>query len=131
MIVDDGDTSKTFVYKLLKKEKPILLERTISGKIEYFIKTIEYDYQRGRTGNMYMASQRYGGITYGEVYICEKGDSFVTVLEQGPRFKKFQKTIDQFFGDCKDVVSKIKADAFEQDIEAIPKIVTYYNENCN
>lgn len=106
---------KYYFKKIKKTGKIVSLKKTISGNLEYF----------------FMEVDDGSGVVRIKHYIGRNEEDFVTQIKYGPRFRKFQITLNEFFIDCDDLVIKIKDDFFGQNIKAIPKIIEYHNNNCN
>lgn len=119
----DEKTGNTisYVFKRTEKRQRDIFPLKIlqEGKLVFFERDLSIPDAGGGSGTVV---KRY--------YISKKGEEFVVQIRVGSKFKKFEKIIQEYFSDCKDVVSKIKADFFGGTVEDVEKMVIYYNSSC-
>ena len=87
-----------------------------------------------RKGSIYPNKRGIGGLLYSDYemtlfYISKKGEDFVTNMRFGNIYsKRFKKIAKNYFGNCPDLMDKIKSKYFKRsDIEAV---VAYFNKSC-
>ncbi|SEK42670.1 hypothetical protein SAMN04487910_0500 [Aquimarina amphilecti] len=112
-----------FVLRQLKgTDKTLRLKKAISGKVECF-------YIPRETSSAAFGSDAVV-VTFVYYLAREGDDNQVIKIRSGPKFKKTEKLLIEYFNDCPDLISKIKEGYFDGEIEALEPIVNYYNTKC-
>ncbi|MBJ2174550.1 hypothetical protein JBL43_09895 [Aureibaculum sp. A20] len=117
---------KTYCYKKINENNPILLRQVINGKLSlYVLDTTTHGSMAGPNGSVFMT-----GNSSSSYYVCKGDDEIVTHLgDRGNLFSKnFIKAASEYFKDCPELVKKIEDKAYKKrDIE---EVVNFYNKDC-
>lgn len=117
IFTDDRGNTRNFYYRKLKNSKKVfLLQKIISGKLDYFI-SISYAYNNGMS------------IKITE-YFISRGAEDVSSIRHGPKFNKFSKIVEEYFNSCDIFMIKFKEGNFGNDLGAVKEMVQYFNNNC-
>jgi hypothetical protein len=130
-IYNDDDTEENYNYKIIEGSAGFdsvkLLEVILVGEVILY-----QDYTDGMAFSPNMMGGGSGFTSYSKTtyYIAKKGSDIVTNLKLANTYsKKFIKLTKKYFGDCNELMSKIKAKDFKR--YGIEAVVKYYNNNCN
>jgi hypothetical protein len=132
-VIGYGNDKTEYQYKIVKgKPGAKLLKVKLRGDVSLY-------YEIKTSGGAPMAMGGVGGMTMGmgfssstEVYyIAKKDDDIVIQLFNmlGVSKKKFKKIVPEFFGDCPELIEKIKNKEYKK--RDIVEIVDYYNNECS
>ena len=113
----------TYTFKIKQNYSiPVLLEQVTSGKIYLY----KLDFTRNSNlGGMTMSSNN------SEYYVCKDDEDVVTRFNASGIFIEngFRKKSNIVFKDCPYIIEKINNKMWK--MKDIPKIVDYYNKECN
>ncbi|QRM88937.1 hypothetical protein FG167_06710 [Lacinutrix sp. WUR7] len=130
-IYNDDGVEQNYKHKIIEGSAGFgsvkLLEVVIVGEV-----TLYQDYSSGAAYGPNMMGGGYGFTNHPKTtyYIAKKGSDIVTNLKLANTYsKKFIKLTKKYFGDCNELISKIKAKDFKR--YGIEDVVKYYNNNCN
>ena len=117
---DEQGRSKTYIYYLLKKNKYILLEPLVLGKVSFLV------YQRTQV----TGAQQTNRHTQTQYYLARHREEPVLEIRYGSKFKKFQKIAAAYFSTCPDLINKIEEQYFNGTILGVQDMCLYYNTQC-
>ncbi|WP_127844341.1 hypothetical protein [Psychroflexus aestuariivivens] len=130
--VNYGDTTKDYEYKVLKDGRGPgsvkLLHIIQEGNVDlYQVQHSGMIYPSTGFSNTGFATTTTSSTTY---YMSESESDLVVNLRIGNTYsRRFRKIAKEYFGDCEELLKKIKLKHFERyDVESVVK---YYNEFCD
>lgn len=134
VVIYDNKVSKTYVQEhVIGKEKPIVMERVMAGRITLY-KKVSDGYNAGfvsggGANGMGTISMGGGSHSIKNYYLKRWGDDKVFHVGSNQLFtKNFKEAISHFFNDCPSLIEKIQSDEFMK--RNIGEIVNYYNVHC-
>jgi len=105
--------------QLKDTDKTLRLKKAVIGKMECFYIPRETSTGFGD-----------GTVVSSTYYLGREGENEVVKIRGGIKFRKVRKVLFELFEDCPDVISKIEQDYFDNNIEALERVVRYYNTKC-